>query len=91
MMNVYKYLPYIADEWDVVALEDDAADLFAGAALLQVHLLRLVQHSVHVFIEADDLSLDAEVGVLVEPDLHPWLSLEELVDQELNALINVSI
>ena len=82
-MHATLYLPDVAYKCDVVALEDDAADLPAGPALLEVDFLCLVEHGVHVLVEADDLPLDAQVRVLVEPDLHSRLRLEELVDQEL--------
>ena len=82
-MYVWRHLPDIANERDVIALEYDPADLLACAALLHVDLFGLVEDRVHVLIEADDLALDAQVRVLEQPDLHPGLSLEELVDQEL--------
>ena len=77
------HLPDVAYERDVIALEDDPADLLACAALLHVDLLGLVEDRVHVLIEANDLALNAQVRILEEPDLHAGLGLEELVDQEL--------
>ena len=77
------HLPDVAYERDVIALEDDSADLLACAALLHVDLLGLVEDRVHVLIEANDLALNAQVRILEEPDLHAGLGLEELVDQEL--------
>ena len=78
------HLPDVAYERDVIALEDDPANLLACAALLHVDLFGLVEDRVHVLIEANDLALNAQVRILEEPDLHAGLGLEELVDQELN-------
>ena len=83
-MYVWRHLPDIANERDVIALEYDPADLLACAALLHVDLFGLVEDRVHVLIEANDLALNAQVRILEEPDLHAGLGLEELVDQELN-------
>ena len=77
------YLPDVAYERDVIAHEDDPANLLACAALLHVDLFGLVKDRVHVLIEANDLALNAQVCILEEPDLHAGLGLEELVDQEL--------
>ena len=32
----------------------------------------------------NDSSLDPHVSFFVEPNFHPWLGLEELIDQELS-------
>ena len=78
-----RHLPNVANERDVIALEDDPADLLACATLLHVDLFGLVEDRVHVLIEANDLALNAQVRILEEPDLHAGLGLEKLVDQEL--------
>ena len=45
------------DEGDVVPLEHDPAELLGGVPL-HVHLRRVVQHQVHVLVEAHDVALD---------------------------------
>ena len=73
---------YVADECYIVALDDNPTDLAPGA-LFAVNLGALVQHNVHELVEADDLALDAQVGVLVQPHFHTRLRLKEFEDQEL--------
>ena len=76
-------LPNIADKWNIISFENDSPDLLASTSLLHVDFLGLIEDGVHVLIKADDLSLDAQVRIFKQPDLYAWLSLEELVDQEL--------
>ena len=76
-------LPYIAYKCYIISLEYNSADLLASASLLQVDFFSLVQHRVHVLVKSDDLTLDAQVRVFEEPDLHSRLGLEKLVDQKL--------
>ena len=80
---IEKLLPDIANKGNTISFKYNSADFLASASLLEVDLLCLVEDGVHVFIEADDFSFNAQVSILVEPDLHAWLSLEEFVDQEL--------
>ena len=68
------------DEGNVVALEHDPPD-FLHRASLEVDLGRVVQHQVHVLVEAHDVPLDARVDVLVKPHRDPGSILEKPEDQ----------
>ena len=48
-------------------------------ALLDFH--RIVDDQVHELVEAADLALDAHAQLLVEPDLHGAVLLQELEDE----------
>ena len=63
------------DEGNVVPLEHDPAQSLAGAPL-RVYLGRLVQDQVHVLVEANNLSLDPSVDILIQPDNHPGSVLQ---------------
>lgn len=54
---------------DIVALQHDPSERLPVLRLLMV-LLGIVQHQIHVLIEADDVPLDPQVHVLEQPDLH---------------------
>lgn len=53
---------------DIVALEQDPPEGLARH-LLDAQLLRIIEHQVHVLVKANDPPLDAEIGVLIEPNL----------------------
>jgi len=57
------------DGRDAVALEQNPPDKGA-CVLLGVQLLGVVEHEVHVLVEANQPALNAQVQVLVEHDLH---------------------
>lgn len=59
----------VLDQSDIVALQHDPSERLPVLRLLVV-LLGLVQHQVHVLVEADDVPLDTQVNVLEQPDLH---------------------
>jgi len=68
------------DERDVVALEHDPSQLLP-AVRLHVHLDGVVQHEVHVLVEAHDAAVDAQVHLLVEPDLDAGAVLQVAEDE----------
>lgn len=77
-------LAHVSHQRDVIPLQQNPPHADATRLLLR-HLLRVVQHQVHVLVEADDSSLDARVRILVHPNLHPSLGLQEPKDQILSA------
>jgi len=65
---------------DVVSLQQNTTDGLGGP-LLEVDFLGVIKDQVHVLVEPDNHALDPEVGVLVQPDLHPVLVLKKPEDQ----------
>merc|ERR1712080_678067 len=68
------------DEGDVVPLEHDPAQHLLRLPL-QMHLGGFVQNQVHVLVEADYMSFNPGVNVLVEPDGHSGPVLQVPEDQ----------
>ena len=66
-------------ECDIVSFEHDTAKLSARL-LLPVYLCRLIQHHIHVLVEADDDSLQSNGRILVQPQLHSLLALQQTED-----------
>ena len=73
----------VANQSNAVAFEHQSAYV-PPCVLLQVDLDSLIEHRVHELVEADDLALDAQVVVLVEPHFHAALRLEILENHELH-------
>lgn len=73
------------DQDDVLAFQKDASHRFALLLTVAVfrhrHLERVVQHEVHVLVEADDVTLDPGAGVLRQPDGDPGPVLQVPEDQ----------
>ena len=69
------------DEGDAVPLKQDPADL-PPRPLSDVQLGGVVQHHVHVNIESEDDSLEAQVRPSLEPNADPLPVLEEAVHQQ---------
>lgn len=83
----------VLDECDVVALQHDASQ---RPAVLRLHmvLLGVVQHKIHVLVESDDVALDAQRDVLVQPhlDARPILQIaEDQVDGLHHHLLHLGI
>ena len=71
---------YLLNQADVIALQKDAAD-FLARVLLEENLFGIVQHEIHVLVEADDVTFDACRRLLVEPDLNARSILQVAKDQ----------
>lgn len=69
------------DEADVVTLEHDSAEVLALSLGLDVVLFSVIQHQIHVFVEADDGTFDSQVDVLKDPDANSRAVLEVSEDQ----------
>eukprot|EP00002_Diphylleia_rotans_P003848 TRINITY_DN1272_c0_g1_i1.p1 TRINITY_DN1272_c0_g1~~TRINITY_DN1272_c0_g1_i1.p1 ORF type:complete len:121 (+),score=14.88 TRINITY_DN1272_c0_g1_i1:267-629(+) len=62
---------------DVVALQHDATQRLSGL-LLERDFLSIIKHEVHVLIETHDDAFDAEISLLIEPNLNADFRLEHL-------------
>lgn len=68
------------DNSDVVAFKHDAPQR-SSVHRFNVQFLSIIQHQVHVLIEADNVALNSEPHVLVEPHLHSGSVLQVSEDQ----------
>jgi len=62
-------------ETDVVPLQQYSPQRLARLPL-RGHLMRVVQHQVHVLVEADDAALYFQVRLVVQPNLDDLLTLQ---------------
>ena len=76
----------ITNQSNIFSLQHDAPDrsahLLARVGLFRRNFLRLIQYAVHELVETNYPPLDPQRLVLIEPDLHSRLGLEEFVDHE---------
>lgn len=78
-MDVSRILSDGPHEGHILPLDQQLPQRTGGLGL-GLYLEGLIQHDVHELIETEDLALETDGVVIVEPDLHAGLVLQELED-----------
>jgi hypothetical protein len=68
------------DQRNVFALQQNTSDGLPGSGL-DIELGGIFQHEIHVFIESDDMSFNAQVHILIQPNLNLGSILKVSKDQ----------
>lgn len=69
LMVLLRWAANILDECDIVALQHDPAER-ATILRFQMILFGIVQHQIHVFVETNDVTLDTQWNIFVQPNLN---------------------